>query len=612
MKRRHSIRFKMPLMISIITTIFLIITITILSYKSFNTVSKSTFSGFENTLEGYKSMLDSWFSENKTLIKTYAITPAIISYLSGNTNENYQLAKTLNNFESINKFSLNIGVTDTNGTILDNAKKVEIGNNIQDLRPGIWDNFVQSGYDAAYGTKIIKSSADGKLSLALIAGVRDANNKLIGSIYMIINWEEVVNSLKKLKLDETGRLFALDDDGIIVADTYDYINEKAGSYFDLIKNDNKQKGVINYKLNNKSRTAVYTKMEELPWTLTMAMDNNIIYKENINMLKIALLVCIISIICINTFALSYIKKTMSPLDSLMKQAQKISEGHIEINNSKNVKKERKDEFGRLESAFNIMSKKLSEVINEVNEAAKEIIHSSENMMESSGELSLRTESQASSLEETAASIEEIVSTIQSSTENAVNGKDIMNESINYIGEAANIIMQTSSNIEEVYQSSEKIKDITKMIEDIAFQTNILALNASVEAARAGEQGKGFAVVASEVRNLAQTTQSSVKDIASLIDNTAKRINNATQTARKSQELFSELQHKVKDTSYLMENIASTALEQQSGVNQISTAISSMESLTTQNAALANESSSISKNLLSRAKKLEKCILFFKF
>ena len=71
----------MPLMISIITTIFLIITITILSYKSFNTVSKSTFSGFENTLEGYKSMLDSWFSENKTLIKTYAITPAIISYL---------------------------------------------------------------------------------------------------------------------------------------------------------------------------------------------------------------------------------------------------------------------------------------------------------------------------------------------------------------------------------------------------------------------------------------------------------------------------------------------------------------------------------------------------
>ncbi|MBW5381694.1 chemotaxis protein, partial [Brachyspira hampsonii] len=77
------------------------------------------------------------------------------------------------------------------------------------------DNFKQNNYDTAYGTKILKSSADNKWSLAIISGVRDANNNLIGSIYMIINWEELINKLKKLKLDETGRLFALDNDGII-------------------------------------------------------------------------------------------------------------------------------------------------------------------------------------------------------------------------------------------------------------------------------------------------------------------------------------------------------------------------------------------------------------
>ncbi len=609
MKKRHSIRFKMPITISIITTIFIIITIVVLSYKAFIGVSRTTFSGFSNTLEGYKSMIDSWLLDNKTLIKTYSVAPAVINYLVGmqDINANIQLNETLNKFEAINDFSLDIGVTSTNGIILNNVNHTEIGRKLEDLIPSIWDNFKQSNYDAAYGTKILKSNDD-KWSLAIISSVKDSNNRFIGAIYMVINWEEFLNSLKRLKLDETGRLYALNNEGIVVADTYNYINENYTQYFNLIKQDNKQNGLLKYELNNQFRTAVYTKIEQLPWVLVLAMDDNIIYRENIIMIEIAVIICLISIILINVIFILYINKTMHPLESLMLHAQKISEGNIEI---AETEKYRKDEFGRLEKTFNIMSIKLSEVINEVNEASKEILISSQTMMESSYELSSRTETQASSLEETAASVEEIVSTIQSSTENAVNGKDMMNESIIYIGQAANIITETSSNIEEVYKSSERIKDITKIIEDIAFQTNILALNASVEAARAGEQGRGFAVVASEVRNLAQTTQASVKDITSLVDNTSEQINNATKTARKSQELFEELQHKVKETSNLMERISAAALEQQSGVNQISISINSIEGTTSQNASLAVNSNDLCKNLLNRAEKLKQSISFFK-
>ena len=357
-----------------------------------------------------------------------------------------------------------------------------------------------------------------------------------------------------------------------------------------------------------SRTAVYTRIDNVPWYLIMAMDDKIIYQANNDSIKISIVICILSIIFINIFAFLYIKRVTYPLKDLMIHATNISNGNIKENNRVTY---RKDEFGELERVFDLMSRRLSEVVSNVNKASDEIIEAAENMMESSNELSERTDSQSSSLEETAASIEEMVSSIKISAEKSVAGKNMMSESIVFIENAANIISKTASNVEEVYKKRKKIKDITKIIEDIAFQTNILALNASVEAARAGEQGKGFAVVASEVRNLAQTTQASVKDITDLVDNTTQKVAVATETAKESQKIFIDLQKKVSETSELMETITSNALEQESGTNQISIEVNNMESATAQNAALAENSNEISKSLVEKARSLEESIKFFK-
>ena len=611
MRKTSSIRFKMPLTISIITTILLIITIVILSYKSYVAISKSTYGGYSNTIEGYKSMLDTWFEENNTLIKTYSLTPSIINYLSGmrTPEDNAALINTLKQFEAVNKYCLDIGVTDENGVTLQNTKSINIGTNIKNLREGIWDDFVKSNYDVVYGRQVLKSIISDNMTLAIIAGVK-TNGVLIGTVYMILNWDALVAKLGELSLPETGRVFAINNERNIMLDTRNQINTLANESYDTVIRDNKSKGILKYisRTNKKEeRTAVYTKMNLMPWILSMAADNVVIYAENIAMIRIAAVVCILSIIFVNLFSVSYITKTMSPLSTLMKKANKISEGTIEL---KCPMSYRKDEFGELEKAFNVMSEKLAEVVSNVNDASNEIVLASQKMMESSVELSSRTDSQASSLEETASSLEEIVSTIKASAENSVSGKSMMSESMEYIEGAANIIAQTASNIEDVHQASDKIRDITKIIEDIAFQTNILALNASVEAARAGTQGKGFAVVASEVRNLAQTTQSSVKDITSLVDNTAEKIDTATNTARESQELFVQLQQKVSGTSELMESITTTSLEQEAGVSQISIAINNIEGDTTKNAALAEESSELSKKLFDKAKFLEESIKFF--
>ena len=205
----------------------------------------------------------------------------------------------------------------------------------------------------------------------------------------------------------------------------------------------------------------------------------------------------------------------------------------------------------------------------------------------------------------------MASTIKSSTEYSITGNNMMISSKSSIDEAGDIIIQTTKNIEEVYDASTKIKNITKIIEDIAFQTNILALNASVEAARAGDQGKGFAVVASEVRNLAQTTQSSVKDITDLVENAYDKINKATETAHHSQEIFADLRAKIDETANIMRGISSAAVEQQSGVEQVNRAVSEMDGATQMNNALVNDAENASKDLVAQANSLQQAMKFFK-
>ena len=194
------------------------------------------------------------------------------------------------------------------------------------------------------------------------------------------------------------------------------------------------------------------------------------------------------------------------------------------------------------------------------------------------------------------------------------------------------VADTAKMIEEVYESSAKIRDITKVIENIAFQTNILALNASVEAARAGDQGRGFAVVASEVRNLAQNSQASAKDITVLIEDIYEKINKSAEMARHSQEIiediyekinksaemarhsqeiFSDIESKIEETSKIMRDISHTAVEQEARVDQVNSAVSKMDSITQQNASLVEESTAASKSLLDQAKHLEELMSFFR-
>ena len=433
-------------------------------------------------------------------------------------------------------------------------------------------------------------------------------NKLVGYMYILLDWETLNKDfLEKLVIGETGVVYAMTSDGTIVMNSKSSLLNEKGPNELLVGFKNKQ-GIQEYDFNGGKRISAYKLLNNMNWILGVAIAKSEIQKVTIETLIIITIVAIIALIIISIFIVLYIKSITSPLSKITKTARKIADGNLKPFKKSIV---RNDELGELANAFFDMRESIANIIHKVIDSADQITNAAKDLSEQNNALSSRTESQAASIEETSASMNEIANTIKISSEESVSGNRMIIESKDAIQNAGNIILETTQNIEEVHEASSKIKDITKLIEDIAFQTNILALNASVEAARAGEQGKGFAVVASEVRNLAQNTQTSVKNITDLIDNVYIKIDKATESARESQAIFVDIQNTIDKASQIMQNISNGAIEQEEGVNQIKIAVQEMDNMTQKNAMLVQEATVSAEILFKQSEKLNDAVSLFK-
>jgi uncharacterized phage infection (PIP) family protein YhgE len=166
-------------------------------------------------------------------------------------------------------------------------------------------------------------------------------------------------------------------------------------------------------------------------------------------------------------------------------------------------------------------------------------------------------------------------------------------------------------MDEINHSSKKISDIIGVIDGIAFQTNILALNAAVEAARAGEQGRGFAVVAGEVRNLAQRSAEAAKEIKNLIGASVDRVEAGSRLVADAGQTMSEIVGSVQRVSDIIGEITAAAGEQSDGIGQVNVAVTQLDQMTQQNAALVEESAAAAESLKDQASRLTEVIKIFR-
>ncbi|HIJ49186.1 MAG: hypothetical protein HN944_09330, partial [Gammaproteobacteria bacterium] len=228
----------------------------------------------------------------------------------------------------------------------------------------------------------------------------------------------------------------------------------------------------------------------------------------------------------------------------------------------------------------------------------------------SQDLASRTSQQAASLEETAASMEQIASTVNLNADNADLASKLADESVQHVVQGSEVISNAVEAMAGINESSSKISEIISLIDGIAFQTNLLALNAAVEAARAGDHGRGFAVVAGEVRSLAQRSADAAKDIKSLIEDSTTRIAEGGRLVGESGDSLDAIQVSIKKMNDIAREIALSAKEQTQGIAQVNTAVTQLDSVTQENAALVEETAAASEHLNHQADQLAQMVSFF--
>ena len=302
-----------------------------------------------------------------------------------------------------------------------------------------------------------------------------------------------------------------------------------------------------------------------------------------------------------------VRSITTPLAQAACLADAIAEGDL----TRTLDSDRQDEFGHMLRSLSAMGNRLRTVVEEVRSGVDTVSDASIEIAKGNQDLSARTEQTASNLEETAASMEQLTATVLQSADTARQADLLASTAAQSAERGEAVVGQVVQSMQKITESSHKIADIIGVIDSIAFQTNILALNAAVEAARAGEQGRGFAVVASEVRSLAQRSANAAKEIKQLIDSSVESVATGSAQVEQAGRSMSGIVASVRRVSDLIEEITASSSEQSDGISQVNHAVTQLDQMTKQNAALVEESAAATASMRNEAQRLATVVAVFK-
>ena len=316
---------------------------------------------------------------------------------------------------------------------------------------------------------------------------------------------------------------------------------------------------------------------------------------------------VVSVVLGALFALWTTRSIVGPVHRAVQAADEISHGNLAVP----IHEDGKDEMAHLLRSLGEMQQNLARIVGHVRSGSENVATASSEISQGNNDLSARTEQQASALQQTAASMEQLNSTVRQNADNARQANQLAQSASTVAVQGGQVVGQVVDTMKGIHDSSSKIADIIGVIDGIAFQTNILALNAAVEAARAGEQGRGFAVVASEVRSLAGRSAEAAKQIKALIQDSVERVGLGSALVDQAGATMTEVVGAIRRVTDLMGEISAASSEQSQGVAQVGEAVTQMDQVTQQNAALVEEMAAAASSLNHQAQDLVSTVAFFK-
>jgi len=273
--------------------------------------------------------------------------------------------------------------------------------------------------------------------------------------------------------------------------------------------------------------------------------------------------------------------------------------------------DRVDEIGITLRAVSQLGLMFRWLIGDAAQQAASVTTASSEIAQGNSDLSARTEQAAASVQQTASSMEQMSSTVQQNADSAGSVSTLAQAANVAVGEGSAKMAAVSKTMDDIARSSARIGDIIGVVDSIAFQTNILALNAAVEAARAGEHGRGFAVVAGEVRSLASRSAGAAREIKALIGTSVDRVERGCREVQDAGQCMDHIRGQVDRVRQLIGAIGTATREQSDGISQVSCAISNLDHVTQQNAALVEQSAAASASLSDQARRLAEAIDVFR-